>query len=71
MVKAIHYDSLDNRHRKIKLYLKDGTVDKGIFLGFDPIEDNDEGDGFILDVDGDTTVGRLITEDRVERVEFL
>ncbi|WP_248623922.1 hypothetical protein [Eremococcus coleocola] len=51
--------------------MRDGSIETGVFLGFDPIEDNDEGDGFILDVDGDTTVGRLITEDRVERVEFL
>ncbi|EFR30850.1 hypothetical protein [Eremococcus coleocola] len=71
MVKAANFDTWDNREKIIKLYMRDGSIETGVFLGFDPIEDNDEGDGFILDVDGDTTVGRLITEDRVERVEFL
>lgn len=71
MVKAANFDTWENREKIIKLYMRDGSIETGVFLGFDPIEDNDEGDGFILDVDGDTTVGRLITEDRLERVEFL
>lgn len=51
--------------------MKDGTVDNGIYLGYDPEYDNDEGDGFILDVDGKVTVGRLVLEKDVEKVEFL
>lgn len=70
MVKARKYNLIEYHHRKIKLHLKNGEVDYGIFLGFDPFEDNDEGDGFILDVNGDTTVGRLVLEKDVERVEF-
>lgn len=71
MVKANDYADFDYHLKKIKLYLKDGTVDSGIYLGFDPVEDNDEGDGFILDVDGDTYVGRLVLEKDVEKVEFI
>lgn len=52
------------------MFFKDGSVDRGIFLGVDPEYDNGEGDGFVLDVDGDTTVGRLILAKDVERVEF-
>lgn len=71
MVKASDYNKPGYNGRKIILHLKNGKKDKGTLLSVDYEYDNDEGDGFILDVDGDTTVGRLITEDRVERVEFL
>lgn len=70
MVKAREYNLIEYHHRKIKLFLKNGEVDSGIFLGFDPEYTNDEGDGFILDVDGDTTIGRLVLEKDVERVEW-
>ena len=50
--------------------MKNGNVDKDILLGIDYYDDNDEGDGFILAVNGDKTIGRLVLEKDVERVEF-
>jgi len=50
--------------------LKNGKVDKDILLGIDYYDDNDEGDGFILAVNRDKTIGRLVLEKDVERVEF-
>ncbi|EKB58925.1 hypothetical protein [Falseniella ignava] len=70
MVDPFKYNKWENRLKTIKIFLKDGTIDKGIFIEADPECDNGEGDGFILDVDGDTTVGRLILGKDVERVEF-
>lgn len=70
MVDSLSYDKWENYGKTIVLYMNDGTVDRGIFLGVDPEYVNEEGDGFILDVDGDTTVGRLILGKDVERVEF-
>lgn len=70
MVKAKEFNLPEYLSRRVKLYMKDGTVDVGIFLSYDSIRDNDEGDGFVLDIDGDTTVGRLVLEKDVERVEF-
>ncbi len=64
------YEAWNNLKRNIVLHLKNGDIDKGVFLGADHGFDNGEGDSFILDVDGDTTVGRLILAKDVERVEF-
>ncbi|HFI0682440.1 TPA: hypothetical protein ACGO1T_000868 [Streptococcus suis] len=71
MVKADEYNYIKYHHKKIRLTMKDGTIDTGIYLGFDSEYDNDEGDGFILDVDGDVYSGRLVLEKDVEKVEFL
>lgn len=70
MINPFDYNHPDNRMKKIRLYMNNGKVEKGIFIEADPKVDNGEGDGFILDVDGDTTVGRLILGKDVERVEF-
>ncbi|WP_244896573.1 hypothetical protein [Falseniella ignava] len=50
--------------------MKNGNVDRGKFLSYDSIFDNDIGDGFVLDVNGDDSIGRLVLEKDVERVEF-
>ena len=70
MVKADDYNVLSYFGKNIALTLKNGKVEKDIFLGIDYYDDNDEGDGFILAVDGDKTIGRLVLEKDVERVEF-
>lgn len=70
MVKADDYNVLSYFGKNIALTLKNGKVDKDILLGIDYYDDNDEGDGFILAVDGDKTIGRLVLEKDVERVEF-
>lgn len=70
MIDPFEYDDWELTGKTIVLHMSDGTVDKGVFLGADPKYDNEEGDGFILDVDGDTSVGRLVLGRDVERVEF-
>ena len=70
MVKADDYNVLSYFGKNIALTLKSGKVDKDILLGIDYYDDNDEGDGFILAVDGDKSIGRLVLEKDVERVEF-
>lgn len=70
MVKSHNYNTWKNREKIIVLYMANGSIEKGVFLGVDSEEDNDIGDGFFLDVEGDTTVGRFILEKDVERVEF-
>ena len=70
MVKADDYNVLSYFGKNIALTLKNGKVDKDIFLGIDYYDDNDEGDGFILAVDGDRTIGRLVLEKDVEKVEI-
>lgn len=70
VVKADDYNILSYFGKNISLTLKNGKVDKDIFLGIDYYDDNDEGDGFILAVNGDRTIGRLVLEKDVERVEF-
>ncbi|MDK7187070.1 hypothetical protein HMPREF2758_05295 [Facklamia sp. HMSC062C11] len=70
MVKADDYNILSYFGKNISLTMKNGKVEKDIFLGIDYYDDNDEGDGFILAVNGDRTIGRLVLEKDVERVEF-
>lgn len=70
MVRAYDYFSKKYLGKKIILRMKDGTTETGRFLDFDDIEDNDIGDGFVLDVNGDDSIGRLVLEKNVERVEF-
>lgn len=70
MVKAHDYFYFENLGKVISLTMKNGKVEKDIFLGIDYYDDNDEGDGFILAVNGDRTIGRLVLEKDVERVEF-
>lgn len=43
---------------------------KGYILGIDYYDDNDKGDGFILAVNGDRTICRLVLEKDVEKVEI-
>lgn len=70
VVKADDYNILSYFGKNISLTMKNGKVEKDIFLGIDYYDDNDEGDGFILAVNGDRTIGRLVLEKDVERVEF-
>lgn len=70
MVDIVNYDNWENYGKTIVLFINGNTIDRGIFLGVDREYDNEEGDGFILDVDGDTTVGRLVLAKDVDRVEF-
>ena len=70
MVRAYDYFTKKCLGKKIILSMKDGTTETGKFLDFDDIEDNDIGDGFVLDVNGDDSIGRLVLEKDVERVEF-
>lgn len=70
MVKAYDYYKWENLGKKIILHMKNGDIEKGVFLDYDDAEDNDIGDGFILDVDGDTSIGRLVLEKDVERVDI-
>ena len=70
MEKPHDYFYFENLGKIISLKIKNGKVEKDIFLGIDYYDDNDEGDGFILAVDGDKTIGRLVLEKDVERVEF-
>ena len=70
MIKADDYNYLQNFGKKIILKLNNDKTTEDVFLGVDYFDDNDVGDGFILAVDGDTSVGRLVLEKDVERVEF-
>ena len=70
MVEARSYNLPKYIGRSIILHMKNGNVDRGKFLSYDSIFDNDIGDGFVLDVNGDDSIGRLVLEKNVERVEF-
>jgi hypothetical protein len=58
-------------YSQIRIYLKDGNIDEGILLAFDDVEDNDIDDALVLDVDGDTTIGRAVYQKDIERVEVV
>ena len=69
MINVFEYEKW--QFKRIKVELKDGTFTKGKLLSIDNEEDNDVDDAFVLDVNGDETIGRAVYRKDIKSVKLL